>query len=215
MRVVTYSSRSHHDLVMNYLGRSSLKHGFDLIIQNGAQHGDGEFANAHWVKSMYDKTRCYAAAARLLKGEIVLFADADVVICHAFDGKDILKDVDLVAQCDRPNVICAGLFLARMTDTVQSYLDKVADSARFYNVRQPLSDQAAMNKLSMHLGQFKMAAPETFWTPGFDGTRWKRVADVDAVIIPDGILAAHANWMVGLENKRRMLNRIVAHYKLW
>lgn len=215
MKVVTYSSRSHHDMVLNYLGRSALLHGFDLVIQNGSQHGDGTFANSEWAQSMSDKTRSYLAAAKLLKGEIVLFADADVVICNPFDGGQILGECELVAQRTKNSGICAGLYVARITNDFLEFLTKIAESARFFTAKRPLCDQLWMNKLSSHLQHFSLADTAVFWTPGYTGDRWSRVTDVEDVTIPDGILAAHVNWITGLESKRRMLDRIVAQYELW
>ena len=214
MKVVTYSSSSHHDMATKYLGRSALVHGFDLIIQNGLQHGDGVFGNAHWTKSLRDKARNYLAAARMLKGEVVLFADADVLICRSFDGYSILGDYDLVAQRDR-NTICSGLYVARVTSEFISYLTMIAESDQFYRTKRVLGDQLAMNKLSSNLKRIRLEDPAIFWTPGYSGGRWSRVQDVESVSIPNDILTAHANWIVGLENKQKMLDRIVAHHQLW
>ncbi len=124
-----------------------------------------------WTAQLRRKAHAMQDAALRNKKEFMLWSDVDVVflqpcVDRLIELMNAGEGYDLLGQATGTGTLCAGFYIARMTDKLHHLLDTIVkDSAAYKN---PAGDQYAMNK---HRGLVKWGElpVEEFWTPGWRG----------------------------------------------
>jgi hypothetical protein len=208
MKLYTYYSASHHVLFERYF-LPSLPTGDDLELEVNRirQFGDGNYMTRGWRETMREKVGIILGA--LDRDERFIWADCDVQFFGPIAAvlTEELGDHELACQNDSGGMLCAGLFMCRSTANMRRLFRTIYDEMTADSSEE--DDQQRLNRHA-HACRCKFLSGR-FWTvgvhlngPGRPLTRWHG-QDFE---VPEGILAHHANWTVGVENKIRLLDLV-------
>ncbi len=198
MKVFCWHTESHAGLVDEFL-RPSLPTGMELILEVGRQDcASGEFMQDGWRDSMKERCKWWCEVVNCTQ-EPVLLLDADVQLFNDPRPRmrELLQDLELVGQYDVYTPICCGLMAVKPTPATRRLFLHVWQ--RFEGFAH---DQMALNANLQ--GVAWQSLPETFWSVGQSngGQVWKSGQPVDP---PQGIIAHHGNFTVGLPDKLELM----------
>ena len=146
--------------------------------------------------------------AAKLGGEPFIFSDVDVRFYGdpTADLMRLLGDSDILFQDDGPAGACTGFMVMRPNPRVLEYWRKVSEWMRDTN---QLDQDAANRLLETHFAPAWGLLPERYWTVGRKGVVWN---PGDPITPPADLLVHHANWTVGIENKMKLLEAVLAQH---
>jgi hypothetical protein len=138
--------------------------------------------------------------------EKFIFADCDIQFFKPFVSQvlESLEDYDIACQEDRGS-LCAGFFGCRSNDKTKELFTTIKNK-----FREMVNDQVALNNLK-NIVSSTLLNKEQFYTIGnfFENKNGTFVWDNETNITPpSNILLHHANYVVGVENKLKLLNMI-------
>ena len=144
-------------------------------------------------------------------GDCLIYLDSDICVTDDIVSIMILelKDCDAAFQQDSPNALCGGMFICRKNHRTlqlfQNILDELVVNPEYYQNR--VYDQTALNEqLATNTITYK-ALSERFTTYGNIGEGiWNpNCAEFE---LPHNLVAFHANFTVGIDNKILLLNMV-------
>lgn len=164
----------------------------------------GSFMSRGWLDTMDIKLNVILDA--LHSTDKFIFADCDMQFFKPFVHyvEDALKKYDLVCQEDRGS-LCAGFFGCISNDRTKKLFNTIKKT-----FKQMVNDQVALNNLK-HLVNSTTLDKNLFYTIGNffenkDGTFvWDNKTNITP---PSNILLHHANYVVGVDNKIKLLKMI-------
>lgn len=206
MKLYTFYTPSHEGLLRDYL-LPSLRGQFDVVAHCGPQRcPSAEFRQDGWLETMTEKARHMYRAVADNMGDLVVWADPDIVFFRPSVQRmlDDLGDDDLAAQRNRPSGtdVCAGFYICRANERTLKLFEKVAENThRFHAVH----DQEALNRYKDAV-RWKRLPPcyhHIYFSlgTGWDGDERR----LEGASLPDDVVMHHACWCVGVENKVRLL----------
>lgn len=216
MIIYTHYSDSHKELYDNYF-KSSLRKLYpkDEVSIRAAYHKqttvEGKFMEAGWLESMKYKLQVILQAIDENKDDYFIFADTDIIFYQPFI-EDLLEEVkgyDIACQEDC-NSLCAGFFIARGNDANKKLFTEI-----YNNFTQMVNDQVALNQFK-DMVKYKLLNKKKYYTIGNffdnnDGThRWDGVSNI---IPPKEMKMHHANYVVGVSDKVKLINLIKKNYE--
>jgi len=157
-----------------------------------------------WHESMDIKLDVILTA--LNETEKFIFADCDIQFFKPFVSQvlESLEGYDIVCQEDRGS-LCAGFFGCKSNDRTKELFNTIKK-----NFRQMVNDQVALNNFK-HLVSSTTLDKDQFYTIGnfFENKDSTFIWDNKSNIIPpSNILLHHANYVVGVDNKIKLLKMI-------
>lgn len=203
-RIYSCYSPSHRPFLEQHF-LPSVPKGFDVVLRKFDQLcPSGEYREERWEDAIRQKTLLILEAIDREK-EPFVFSDVDLRF-YDFSPADLDEamgeEQDLLAQSD-DGTFCAGFMFIRPCQATFELFRLVLGGIAEYR-----SDQLALNSFALpRLGSAIKASllpPERYWTvgPGWEGGG-----------SPAGIAIHHANWMVGIAAKLKLLDTILALYK--
>lgn len=209
MIVFTHYSDSHKEMYEDYF-KSSLRdlYSKEEVLIKATYHPQttdtGSFMSRGWLDAMDIKLNVIIEA--LNETDEFIFADCDIQFFKPFVHyvQDALIENDLVCQEDRGS-LCAGFFGCKSNDRTKELFNTIKK-----NFRQMVNDQVALNNYK-HIVHSSTLDKDQFYTIGNffeneDGTFiWDNKSNI---IPPPNILLHHANYVVGVENKIKLLKMI-------
>lgn len=217
LRLVTYYTPSHEAMCRRFVLARAW--GFDEVRSTACEQtcATGEFKASGWNDCMLDKLATLLALP--VDDAPTLYVDSDVCLfpgladwcrgCSAEIGDNEIAFSDDVIQ------LCAGVMLFRCTSRVRAFWQTLADMSVVWD----LPDQEALYLLQVHARERNGRLPiRPRLLPRDMFCNWATVqSDVaalspwngEAFAVPPKCLAWHANWTIGLDNKQRMLERVV------
>ncbi len=213
MKAFAFCTDSHRGLLEDFL-LPSLPDDLELIVHSGDQLcRNGRFMERGWLDCMRDKVEMVIGAIEGNYGECILHLDVDV---QFFVRKlepllmPQLNGCDLVAQSDAKNnlgtLFCGGFFALRCCAETKDLFLYVLD---LMNERK-VHDQAALNEAIHKLKlRAELLPPDLFWSPRDD---WNSGMPLP---IPSSAVAHHANWCVGIAEKRLQLEEGKRLHQTW
>lgn len=215
LRIVSYYTPTHEEMCKRFV--MSRSDGFHerRFSRFGQTCPTGEFYSPGWNDCMLDKLRCLLALPT--DSMATLYVDADVALMPGLHDwvADYARELgpDEVAFSDDLVQWCAGIMLFRSTTQVREFWLTVASMSQVWN----LPDQDVIAHLRMQCDQRKGKFPiRPRVLPADRFCNWATVNgrpvppwNGESFVVPDTCLAWHANWTVGIENKMRMLERVV------
>jgi len=143
--------------------------------------------------------------------DCLIYLDSD--ICVKDDIVSIMKleleDYDAAFQQDSPNALCGGMFICRKNSKTlqlfQNILDTLVSNTEYYQNKE--CDQTALNEqLATNIIKHK-ALSERFTTYGniAEGLWNPNCVEFE---LPHSLVAFHANFTIGLENKTLLLDLV-------
>jgi hypothetical protein len=198
MKLYTIYTESHKEMYNNYFLKT-LPNEFEVIATEIPQEcTTGEFYSAGWDKTCYKKTELYLRACEENMGEIFAFSDVDI----QFFGKikevllEELGDFDIACQNDTGPYYCSGFFVCRGNErTLNMFREMVRNYSR--------EDQTTLNN-HIHLVNSKFLSYKFFTIGHLLNTAWTG-QDFE---MKYEILMHHSNWVIGIENKIRLMDII-------
>lgn len=207
MKLCTFFSESHRCFLKRFVNSFSFEPGMDLVIRNIPQLCSGNILEKDWMKAMEKKIDYVIECLETAKdGEIVIHSDCDVQFFKPFSN-DIVKHLqkcDIVFQNDYAGKMCAGFFAAKNHKVVRSLFKTVK-----MKMHEHQNDQYAMNHyIPLYVNQHGLSVgtlPEKYFTYGMYNKQWtERIGD--NFIIPNDIMMHHANWVVGVDDKLKLMD---------
>lgn len=201
MKVYCWHTESHAALVEEFL-RPTLPAGMDLVLEVGAQDcASGEFMQDGWRESMKERCKWWAEVVNsteepflLLDADVQFFQDPRAGLRELFEGQELLGQHDVYTP------ICCGLMAVKPTPATRRLFLRVWQ--RFEGFAH---DQMALNANLDGLNW--QSLPPSFWSIGLsNGAKvWKSGQPVDP---PQGIIAHHGNFTVGLPDKLELMREV-------
>jgi len=209
MIIYTHYSDSHKEMYENFFKPSLRKiYSKEEVLIKAVYHkqttSSGSFMSNGWHESMDIKLDVILTA--LNETEKFIFADCDIQFFKPFVSQvlESLEDYDIACQEDRGS-LCAGFFGCRSNDKTKELFTTVKNK-----FREMVNDQVALNNLK-NIVSSTLLNKEQFYTIGnfFENKNGTFVWDNETNITPpSNILLHHANYVVGVENKLKLLNMI-------
>tara|TARA_R100000700_G_scaffold34984_1_gene43326 strand:+ start:1211 stop:1873 length:663 start_codon:yes stop_codon:yes gene_type:complete len=215
MNIYTHYSDSHKELYEDFF-KSSLREIYNKkeVSIRAAYHkqttSEGKFMEAGWLDSMRYKLQVILQAIEENSNDYFIFADTDIVFYNDFidDLKESLGDKDIACQEDC-NSLCAGFFIARGNDKNKKLFTEI-----YNNFTEMVNDQVALNRLK-DMVDYKFLDKEKYYTIGnfYDNPDGTHVWDgVTHIIPPKNMKIHHANYVVGVESKIKLIKMIKEKY---
>ncbi len=211
MIIYTHYSDSHKYIYDMYFKKSLRKlYSKDEVIIRGVYHeqttASGDFMSNGWLDSMDIKLDVILQAIEENSGNPFIFADCDIQFFKPFVHliESELEGYDLVCQEDRGSM-CAGFFGCMSSQKTKKLFEDIK-----CNFRSMVNDQVALNNLKGCIN-YKLLDKNLFYTIGnffnnIDGTHvWDNKTELYP---PKGIILHHANYVVGVDNKIKLLETI-------
>jgi hypothetical protein len=214
VKLYTHVTPSHEVLLDQFLLPSAGE--FYVEVRRGPQRSQGVFGCDDWCRSMRDKARAMLAAAEECAGDVFVWADVDVQFFGPVADLliELLGDYDLACQHEaQPQTLCAGFFVARANPRIRALLQTVAD---FENGDgRDSSDQAVLNRIKNRV-RWTTLPSRHFWTIGHLDKPVRRVIgklesgweDLLSQHVPATIYMHHANYIVGIDRKLRVMEAV-------
>lgn len=197
MNIYTIYSPSHRIFYDRYYTASLPNECVNISKQTEQICSTGTYKRPGWEEFCYSKVLLFQQANRENLGSYFIFSDVDIeyfgnikeVLIKELEGSDI--------ACQRDyNQYCSGLFIVRASEKTQRMFNLMRDNYE-------KEDQHTLNKF-IRLVKHKYLS-KRFYNYSQSKQCTENVWDKKPFEIPDDILAFHANWTVGINNKIEML----------
>jgi hypothetical protein len=169
----------------------------------------GAFMSHGWLDAMDIKLDVILGAIEDNKDSIFIFADCDIQFFKPFKHLIVkeLENNDIVCQEDRGSM-CAGFFGCRSNYKTKKLFEDIKA-----NFRNMVNDQVALNHYKECV-KYKLLDRDLFYTIGnhFSNPNGTYIWDNKTNIIPpSNIVLHHANYVVGVDNKLKLMEMIRAN----
>ena len=212
VKIYTHFSDSHKQLYNDYFKVSLRKlYTSDELCIKYLHHEQtttsGYFMEQGWLEAMNFKLDVILSAFDNTSEDWFIFSDCDVQFFTPFlnDLSTYLENgVELACQ-DDCNTLCAGFFVCRKTNNTYNLFKNVKA-----NFKHMGNDQAALNNFKYDV-KYRLLDKNLYYTIGnffnnSDGTNnWDGASDV---FVPDNIYIHHANYVKGVEQKIKLMDKI-------
>jgi len=206
MKIYTFYTDSHKELLdifkKNYHENTSTEH--ELNIKHFPQEcNSGNFMEQGWNSTMKRKVEYVIEGLNNTPdNQWFVHTDCDIILFK--DWVNILKkhehNFDMLIQDDYSS-LCAGFFFCKSNSVTKKLWQNVFENLHKFN-----NDQIAMNYFISKDSDIKVAAlPNTYFTYGLLGKDNWTEGDFE---IPSNIKMFHANWTVGVKNKKHLMEYV-------
>lgn len=206
----TFFSDSHAEMLKYFLSTYPYDNTVDLTIRKISQDCESASYNEEGWKTTMLKKIDYILDGfeELSENDIMVHTDVDIVFVKPFINQMLneLQSYDIAFQNDQ-RFACMGLFICKTNKTVKNLFLKIRE-----NFDKHENDQIAANYyLRSQDNDVKFTfLSKAFFNYGFIGERYRGEDNVD---LPENILMLHANFTIGVENKKKLLN--IAYKKFY
>jgi hypothetical protein len=207
-KLLTFLSDSHQELYDLFFYPSYKKYldqDFELIVEKIDQLcPNGNFGDSGFDITMLKKIELISKHIDINSNDILLFADIDIQFFQAIDLSFITQSYDIYFQQDYfDNYICAGLFIAKQNINTSKFFNSVFHELKS-KINGKIDDQTIINKIK-HEIKYRLLPSDEYWTVANStkGSQWNPGVDFD---VPKNIIAHHANWTIGVQNKIKLMN---------
>jgi hypothetical protein len=206
-KILTFYSESHRELFENYFLKSYnkfLSGNYNLIVKKIDQISEtGEFASKGFDLTMLEKIKFIIENIDFFDENFLIFADCDIqFFCNLeYD----LGYNDIIFQEDA-STYCAGFFICRQNKKVKDFFECVKNKL-LNDLNGVIDDQGIINqiidKFDISVGKLPK---DKFWTVGnsTNGLRWVG----QDFYCPPTVQMHHANFTVGIDNKKLLMNMV-------
>jgi hypothetical protein len=200
MKILTITSPAYLDITEKLIKQSK----FPIMAEKVEQIGDPNFGTPDFNRTMLLKVK--SIIEHLKETNILFFIDSDVLLFEDpsyFVNK--LGDKDMMFQREPDNTVCTGFFVAKNNEKVLDLFNEVLtvmeENPTMFNEQQVIN--LLIKGTTINYGVFD---DKDVYSYGLatGGKVWKgEELDIE---IPKDIKAFHANYTIGLENKKRLLD---------
>ena len=180
------------------------------VLQTPQLSKTGSFMSPGFVETVDVKVDHILRA--LDEQESFIFADVDICFYKPFveDVMNKLNGYDIVCQEDRES-LCSGFFACKSNSSTKGLFKEIKNHLRSHNV----NDQVSLNHLK-DIVKYGLLDKRAYYTIGNfytneNGTYiWNNKVHINP---PSDMVLHHANYVVGVENKIRLLEMIKNNYE--
>lgn len=210
MKIYTMWTDSHEKLYKDFFLKY-LPSELELVsIKEEQECPTGEFNSDGWGKSLERKLDIILKAINENQGDYFIYSDCDVQFFGNIKNELILElaDNDIACQHDTSGYFCAGFFICRANENTKKLFQSIKDNYDMY-INSPTGDQEGLNN---RIGMVKnKLLSNRFWTVAMElHNRWTG----QDFKIDKSILMHHANWVVGIDEKYKLLKIVREKYKV-
>lgn len=201
MKLYTFYSETHRELYEIFIKSLNMTNpNISTKVDIFNQTGNGVFMEKGWGDMMSNKLDQIIRACEI--GEIFIHSDSDVYFLGNFEERIIseLGNYDIAFQDDNPS-LCMGFFICNPNVKVTEMFKKVKSLLNRFNGH----DQNAMNSIISNSGVKYKKLSHLFFSYG---QKNKGVWNGEEFDVNKDILVFHANWVVGTENKKRIIEYV-------
>lgn len=198
MNLYTFYTPSHKSLYEDYFLKTLPKDEFNLIVRENPQEcPTGNYYSLGWRETVFKKIDLLIEACKKNWGGFFAYSDVDVQF-FGLTADILLTELgthDIACQYDMDSQYCAGFFVCRAN---QNILDLLFEMRGNYGE----SDQPTLNA---HIYRCDAGfLSHRFYTAAHSlgGKIWEG-QDID---VPPDVLIHHANWVIGVAAKRRLMD---------
>lgn len=215
MRLVSFCTPSHKDMLEEFV--MPVAGDFDTVVVGIAPQRcpSAAFKQEGWNECMVDKIDTLLSLPTDDKPTV--YVDADVLLTKDsrswFEAYAKSIDRDSVHYADDSVQWCAGVMVFHATERVAIWWRVVREMSIIWNVQ----DQDAIHSLRVQSEERGGPLPVNMGVlPGSAVANWatlgnRSVWDGEPFTPPDGFVAWHANWTIGVQRKLEMLRAVAAH----
>lgn len=204
MKIFTFYSESHKDLLDLFL-KSFLKNcNLDLVIRKIDQKCSGDYHSEGWKDSMVSKIQYIIDSLdQCDDGEIMIHSDCDILICNNIENyiKESLLNKDIMFQWDSSGV-CMGFFSCIKNNLTIEFFNQLLS-----NLENHRDDQYCANYL-LSTSQFKNLKWGLFdyrcFTIGMLNIMYSENCEIS---LPKELNIFHANFSPNLNLKKQLMQR--------
>lgn len=213
LRLATYYTPTHREMCERYvLSRAS---GFSEVVarEYPQRCPTGAFKQAGWNDCMQDKLDLLLRLP--VDGAATLYVDSDVAVLPGLaewaESRVRSMSFHEIGYSDDVVQWCAGVMLFRSTAKVQAWWRLVADLSPIWN----LPDQDVIHQLRGQADAQAGTLPVPMSVlPADRVCNWATLGNLsvwsgEPIAVPETCVAWHANWVVGIDAKLSMLERVV------
>ena len=204
MKLYTFYTDSHQSMYEEVFLPSLIPNEYELIAKKFDQHcPSGDFDSEGWDITMRNKAELILQAIEDNWGEVFVYVDCDVQFFQPTKDYIIesMGNADLICQNDMHSY-CAGFVAVRANEKTQELYKKViADTPKCGD------DQRALNgvlRRERRIVKVKKFDNRIFTIAMAERAIWHG----KEVTVPNNLLAHHANWTVGIENKLKLMEMV-------
>lgn len=206
---------SHEILVHRFFKPSLVDPDIELILTEVVEQScqTAQFMKEGWTRTTIQKIRLVLRAIDENWGTFFIMSDVDIQFFGNFSDKlkQLMSGHDLLVQRDNPKgTLCSGFLVCRANEKTKQLF---TDVLNYMENNQDISDQKALNR---HISRNKENnkydivwdyLPEQYFFGGgtFTGVYWNEDSEI---YVPQKPLMHHANWVSGIPEKIKQLNRV-------
>jgi len=207
MRLITFYTESHKELIENYFLPTIEKFNeFDVKIENFDQNCEGYYRCDGWGDAMLNKVNLIIRTIKETWGDYFVYSDCDIMFFDKIKDQ-LLKSIrnhDISFQHDG-NSVCAGFFICKSNENTLKLWETVKENTYKFN-----DDQLTLNQYLDIINYNRL--PISFFTIG-NVNGFKRWDGEKSYSIPKNIVMFHANWTIGVNRKIELFNYIIDNMK--
>lgn len=206
MNIYSIVSDSHKGLLDSFFLPSlkSVEPTAQLRIRETEQVCSGLFYSDGWHRAMEFKIDQYIEACKETWGSHFIWADLDIEFYQPFYDYclSFLNKYDIAFQQSANDDVCAGFFIAKSNESTLNFFTKIKEN---YHSHQ--CDQNAINYYKNTINYTRFPN-ETIWSP-------LKYWDGGKTNITKEAKLAHANYVVGVQNKTLLLLKTKKDYNIY
>jgi hypothetical protein len=224
MKLYTLYTDSHAVLLNNFFLPSVKKvKNIELIIEHKPQDcASGQYMQNGWLTTMKHKVQYHIKACQIYDDEIFIYSDCDVIFLNKNLVQSIIDemgDCDIACQNDvalynNRDTCCAGFFVCKTNNKTVHLWQSILEHMNSLPTNTNEQDQSLLNHYLDKIDiKYKTLSHKFFTLARHKPELWDQKNNYFDFTIPDDIIAYHANWTHGIENKIALLNYVQSKIK--
>lgn len=210
-KILVVFSESHETLYENFFYPSYekfLSKDFDLIVKKVSQKcATGNFGDPGFDMTTLDRIKFVFDTIDIEDNNILFISDVDVQFFKNIDLDFIKeKDIDIWFQREHlSNYACAGMYMIKQNINTKRFFETVCETI---DQSDGKDDQHAINSLKdSGIIKYDFLNRDLYWNVSVD-TRCDVWIEGKYIKPPKDMVAHHANWTIGVNNKIALMNLV-------
>jgi len=228
LKIYTLYSNSHKILFDNFFLPSlqSSNSDLELICKISEQFcSTGNYMESGWKETMIEKDEFIIQSLENAKpNEIIIHSDIDIQFFKNINENfnfSIFDNYDILCQADGPNTGCFGFMMMKNTENLKNMFKNILHIIKMQNddTIQQLNDQSVLNqiykKFNVNLGLLDYRFFSNWMTYNLNNSKFlfPDFNSVDSSNIPSNLILHHANYVIGVQTKIDLMNKIKGYQK--
>jgi hypothetical protein len=185
----------------------------------------GNYMESGWKETMIEKDEFIIQSLENAKpNEIIIHSDIDIQFFKNINENfnfSIFDNYDILCQADGPNTGCFGFMMMKNTENLKNMFKNILHIIKMQNddTIQQLNDQSVLNQIykqfNVNLGLLDYRFFSNWMTYNLNNSKFlfPDFNSVDSSNIPSNLILHHANYVIGVQTKIDLMNKIKGYQK--